>query len=151
MGDHTLSDKIATNSPDPTSLAQLLFSILELRRKETEMKMYSLQKRKGHMYQEVSDPQDDNYLCEWPHWPIHRHGLGTIISPHHLVPQSPSSSMTQGTGSRLNALSILVLSKGLYDQQHHYTSPHPCCSHLQIMRSVRTSSTAVLLTGPLPL
>ncbi|KAJ1060801.1 hypothetical protein K5549_020271, partial [Capra hircus] len=43
---------------------KLLFSILELRRKETEMKMYSLQKRKGHMYQEVSDPQDDNYLCE---------------------------------------------------------------------------------------
>ncbi|KAM8818940.1 histone-lysine N-methyltransferase PRDM9-like [Rhynchonycteris naso] len=37
----------------------------ELRRKETEVKMYSLQERKGHVYQEVSEPQDDNYLyCE---------------------------------------------------------------------------------------
>ena len=63
MGDLTLSDKIA-NSPDPTSLAQLLFSILELRRKETEVKMYSLQKRKGHVCQEVTNPQDDDYLCE---------------------------------------------------------------------------------------
>ena len=116
MGDLTLSDKIA-NSPDPTSLAQLLFSILELRRKETEVKMYSLQKRKGHVCQEVTNPQDDDYLCEWPRWPIHRQGLGTIISPHHLVTQSSPSSMTRGTGSRPNALS--ALSDGLYDQQHH--------------------------------
>ncbi|KAM8788961.1 LOW QUALITY PROTEIN: histone-lysine N-methyltransferase PRDM7-like [Rhynchonycteris naso] len=42
-----------------------LFSNLELRRKETEVKMYSLQERKGHVYQEVSEPQDDDYLyCE---------------------------------------------------------------------------------------
>lgn len=67
MGDHTLSDKIATNSPDPTSLAQL--SILELRRKETETR-YSLQKSgKCHMYQEVSDPQDGNYSVSDPTGP----------------------------------------------------------------------------------
>ncbi|KAM9683378.1 histone-lysine N-methyltransferase PRDM7-like [Dama dama] len=43
----------------------LLFSILELRRKETGVKRYSLRERKGHVYQEVSEPQDDDYLyCE---------------------------------------------------------------------------------------
>ena len=64
VGDLALSDKTGTNSPDPTSLAQLLFSILELRRKETGVKRYSLRERKGHVYQEVSEPQDDDYLCE---------------------------------------------------------------------------------------
>uniref|UniRef100_H2NRV6 PR/SET domain 7 n=1 Tax=Pongo abelii TaxID=9601 RepID=H2NRV6_PONAB len=38
---------------------------IELRRKETEGKMYSLRERKGHAYKEVSEPQDDDYLyCE---------------------------------------------------------------------------------------
>ncbi|XP_015448625.1 probable histone-lysine N-methyltransferase PRDM7 [Pteropus alecto] len=38
---------------------------LELRRKGTEVKMYSLRERTGHVYQEVSEPQDDDYLyCE---------------------------------------------------------------------------------------
>uniref|UniRef100_A0A8C9DP89 PR/SET domain 7 n=1 Tax=Prolemur simus TaxID=1328070 RepID=A0A8C9DP89_PROSS len=38
---------------------------LELRRKETEVRMYSLRERKGHAYKEVSEPQDDDYLyCE---------------------------------------------------------------------------------------
>ncbi|KAM8753189.1 histone-lysine N-methyltransferase PRDM9-like [Rhynchonycteris naso] len=33
--------------------------------KETEVKMYSLRERKGHLYHEVSEPQDDDYLyCE---------------------------------------------------------------------------------------
>ncbi|XP_045704705.1 histone-lysine N-methyltransferase PRDM9-like [Phyllostomus hastatus] len=37
----------------------------ELRGKEIDMKMYSLRERKGHVYQEVNDPQDDDYLyCE---------------------------------------------------------------------------------------
>ncbi|XP_053524727.1 histone-lysine N-methyltransferase PRDM9-like isoform X1 [Artibeus jamaicensis] len=37
----------------------------ELRRKEMDVKMYSLQERKGHVYQEVTEPQDDDYLyCE---------------------------------------------------------------------------------------
>ncbi|KAL4688951.1 hypothetical protein H8957_004405, partial [Semnopithecus entellus] len=37
----------------------------ELRKKETEGKMYSLRERKGHAYKEVSEPQDDDYLyCE---------------------------------------------------------------------------------------
>ncbi|KAF6096347.1 hypothetical protein HJG60_015501 [Phyllostomus discolor] len=38
---------------------------LELKRKEMDMKMYSLRERKGHVYQEVNEPQDDDYLyCE---------------------------------------------------------------------------------------
>ncbi|KAM8802758.1 histone-lysine N-methyltransferase PRDM9-like [Rhynchonycteris naso] len=38
---------------------------LELRRKEIEVNIYSLRERKGHVYQEVSEPQDDDYLyCE---------------------------------------------------------------------------------------
>ena len=64
VGDLTLSDKTGTNSPDPTNLAQLLFSILELRRGEAGEKRYSLRERKGHVYQEVSEPEDDDYLCE---------------------------------------------------------------------------------------
>ncbi|XP_036688248.1 probable histone-lysine N-methyltransferase PRDM7 [Balaenoptera musculus] len=38
---------------------------LEHRTKQIEVKMYSLRERKGHVYQEVSEPQDDDYLyCE---------------------------------------------------------------------------------------
>ncbi|XP_060983777.1 histone-lysine N-methyltransferase PRDM9-like, partial [Dama dama] len=38
---------------------------VELRRKETGVRRYSLRERKGHVYQEVSEPQDDDYLyCE---------------------------------------------------------------------------------------
>ncbi|XP_060040953.1 histone-lysine N-methyltransferase PRDM7 [Erinaceus europaeus] len=38
---------------------------MEFRRKETLVKMYSLRERKDHAYQEVSEPQDDDYLyCE---------------------------------------------------------------------------------------
>ncbi|XP_066214178.1 histone-lysine N-methyltransferase PRDM9-like [Saccopteryx leptura] len=35
-----------------------------LMRKETEVKMYSLRERKGHVHQEDSKPQDDDYLSE---------------------------------------------------------------------------------------
>ncbi|XP_043727763.1 histone-lysine N-methyltransferase PRDM9-like [Cervus elaphus] len=38
---------------------------VELRRKETGVKRYSLHEKKGHMYQEVIEPQNDDYLyCE---------------------------------------------------------------------------------------
>ncbi|XP_069435439.1 histone-lysine N-methyltransferase PRDM9-like [Ovis canadensis] len=38
---------------------------VERKRTETGVKRYSLRERKGHMYQEVSEPQDDDYLyCE---------------------------------------------------------------------------------------
>ncbi|KAM9730504.1 histone-lysine N-methyltransferase PRDM9-like [Dama dama] len=40
-------------------------TVRELRRKETGVRRYSLRERKGHVYQEVSEPQDDDYLyCE---------------------------------------------------------------------------------------
>ncbi|KAM5291611.1 histone-lysine N-methyltransferase PRDM7-like [Glossophaga mutica] len=35
---------------------------LELKRKEMDVKMYSLQERKDHVYEEISQPQDDDYL-----------------------------------------------------------------------------------------
>lgn len=61
-----------------------------------------------------------------------------------MVPPSSLPLMTWGTGSRPNAKSAPFHSEVLYDQQHHYTSPHLRCSHLQIVRSVRTLLTAVL-------
>ncbi|OWJ99065.1 hypothetical protein Celaphus_00009691, partial [Cervus elaphus hippelaphus] len=35
---------------------------VELRKKETGVKRYSLRERKDHVYQEVSEPEDDDYL-----------------------------------------------------------------------------------------
>ena len=57
----------------PQSHKPCLASVLHLRtqKKETGEKRYSLWERKGHVYQEVSEPQDDDYLCEWPRWPTH--------------------------------------------------------------------------------
>ena len=52
-----LIDKMGTNTPHPTNLAHLLFSNLELRRKEIDVKMYSLR-------EEIGEPQDDDYLCK---------------------------------------------------------------------------------------
>ena len=73
MGDITVSDQTGSNSPDPTSLAQLLFSNSELRRKETEVKMYSLQQRASHVYQEVSELQDmTTTSVSDPHGPIRK-------------------------------------------------------------------------------
>ena len=59
-----LSDKMGTNTPDPTKLTHLLFSNSALRIKEIDVEMYSLRERKGHVYQEISEPQDDDYLCK---------------------------------------------------------------------------------------
>lgn len=58
------SGKTRTNITEPTNLPHLLFSNLGLRRKEIEVKMYSLRERKGRTYQEVSEPQEDDYLCK---------------------------------------------------------------------------------------
>lgn len=43
-----------------------LFSTPELRKKNVEVKMYRLRERKGLAYEEVSEPQDDDYLCKCP-------------------------------------------------------------------------------------
>lgn len=64
IGDFVFSGKTGTNITEPTNLTHLLFSNLGLRKKEIEVKMYSLRERKGHAYQEVSEPQDDDYLCK---------------------------------------------------------------------------------------
>ena len=59
-----LIDKVGTNTPDPTNLGHLAFFNSALRRKEIDVEMYSLRERKGRVYQEVSEPQDDDYLCK---------------------------------------------------------------------------------------
>ena len=63
-GDCVFYDKMGTNTPHPTNLAHLAFSNSALRRKEIDVKMYSLRERKGRVYQEVSEPQDDDCLCK---------------------------------------------------------------------------------------
>ncbi|XP_036905815.1 histone-lysine N-methyltransferase PRDM9-like [Sturnira hondurensis] len=64
-GDCVLYDKMGANTPHHTSLVYLAFSNLELKRKEMDVKMCNLQERKGHVYQEIIEPQDDDYLyCE---------------------------------------------------------------------------------------
>ncbi|XP_036892156.1 histone-lysine N-methyltransferase PRDM9-like [Sturnira hondurensis] len=64
-GDCMLSDKMGTNTLDPTNLAHLLFSNSKLRRKDMDVKMYNLQESEDCVYQEVNEPQDDDYLyCE---------------------------------------------------------------------------------------
>ena len=101
--DLTLSDKTSTNSPDPTSLALLLFSTVELRRKETGVKRYCLQKRDMCTKRSASPRMTTTSvsdhggpLTEKGLW-----GLGTITSPH----QSSPSCMISGTGTRSNAVS----------------------------------------------
>ena len=114
--DLTLSDKTSTKSPDPTSLALLLFSVVQLRRKETGIKRYSLQKRDMCTKRSVSPRMTTTSvsdhggpLTERGLW-----GLGTITSPH----QSSPSSVISGTGMRPNAVSIPGHSEGLYNQEH---------------------------------
>ncbi|KAM9669238.1 histone-lysine N-methyltransferase PRDM7-like [Dama dama] len=54
----TLSDIITTFTVSKNNSSKL-------RRKETGVRRYSLRERKGHVYQEVSEPQDDDYFyCE---------------------------------------------------------------------------------------
>jgi hypothetical protein len=41
--------------------------------------MYSLRERKGHAYEEVSEPQDDDYLCKSPSRPTHAEGCYILV------------------------------------------------------------------------
>uniref|UniRef100_A0A8C3WB77 PR/SET domain 7 n=1 Tax=Catagonus wagneri TaxID=51154 RepID=A0A8C3WB77_9CETA len=51
--------------PGEASTSQHSKQTLALRREEMEVKIYSLRERKGPAYQEVGEPQDDDYLyCE---------------------------------------------------------------------------------------
>ena len=53
-----------TNTTDATNPAHLLFSNLERRTNDTDTKRYGLREGRGHVYEEVSEPQDDDYLCK---------------------------------------------------------------------------------------
>ena len=114
--DLTLSDKTSTNSPDPTSFALLLFSMVELRRKETGVKRYSLQKR-AMCIKRSSSPRMTTTSVSDPGGPLSEKGLwglGTITSPRQSFP----SFMISSTGMRPNAVSTTGGSEGLYNQQH---------------------------------
>lgn len=51
-------------TPQTANFSIILFLNLESRRKAAEPKMYSLRERKCRTYEEVSEPQDDDYLCK---------------------------------------------------------------------------------------
>ena len=114
--DLTLSGKTSTKSPDPISLALLLFSIVELRRKETGVNRYSLQKR-AMCTKRSASPRMRTTSVSDPGGPLTEKGLwgfGTITSPH----QSSPSCMISSTGTRSSAVSTPGHSEGLYDQQN---------------------------------
>lgn len=57
-------DCMFSEKTDPRTLVKLLFTNVELRGEEMEAKVYNLRERKGRVYQEVSEPQEDDYLCK---------------------------------------------------------------------------------------
>lgn len=57
-------DYIFSEKTDPKTLVKLLITNVEIRGEEMDVKVYSLRKRKDCVYQEVSEPQDDDYLCK---------------------------------------------------------------------------------------
>ncbi|XP_035883504.1 histone-lysine N-methyltransferase PRDM9-like [Phyllostomus discolor] len=64
---------MGTNTPDPTNLAHLSFSNLELRRKKIDMKRYSLLERKDCVYQEITKGRNyyeyvDGKDKSWANW-----------------------------------------------------------------------------------
>ena len=118
------------------------------------MKRYDLRERKDHVYQEDSESQDDDCLCEWPRWPTHGE---EVMRPWYNNLTSPFGPPVIPF---LYALGYSIKAKGCECPSSFWRSsqpatslylPHPCCSHLQIVRNVRTtSSTAVLSMGPQP-
>ncbi|XP_036884356.1 probable histone-lysine N-methyltransferase PRDM7 [Sturnira hondurensis] len=106
---------------DPTNLAHLAFNS-ELRRKEIDVKMYSQQERKGHVFQEINEPQDDDYLyCEkCQNFFIEScavHGPPTFVKdsavdkghPHH-------SALTLPPGLRIGPSSIPEAGLGVWNE-----------------------------------
>ncbi|XP_035873609.1 histone-lysine N-methyltransferase PRDM9-like isoform X3 [Phyllostomus discolor] len=94
----------------------------ELRRKEMDLKMYSIEERNGCVYQEVSDPQDDDSLyCEkCQNFFINScavHGPPTFVKdsavdkghPHHSAPTVPP-------GLRIGPSSIPEAGLGVWNE-----------------------------------
>ncbi|KAM5291453.1 histone-lysine N-methyltransferase PRDM9-like [Glossophaga mutica] len=93
---------------------------LELRRKEIDMKMYSLQERKDCVYQKVSEPQDDDYLyCEkCKNFFIDScavHGPPTFVKDRAVDKGHPNrSALTLPPGLRIGPSSIPEAGLGVY-------------------------------------
>ncbi|KAM5291547.1 histone-lysine N-methyltransferase PRDM9-like isoform 2-T2 [Glossophaga mutica] len=95
---------------------------LELRRKEIDMKMYSLQERKDCVYQKVSEPQDDDYLyCEkCKNFFIDSctvHGPPTFVKDRAVDKGHPNrSALTLPPGLRIGPSSIPEAGLGVWNE-----------------------------------
>uniref|UniRef100_A0A667J0V7 Histone-lysine N-methyltransferase PRDM9 n=1 Tax=Lynx canadensis TaxID=61383 RepID=A0A667J0V7_LYNCA len=95
---------------------------LELRRKEIGVKMYSLRERKGFAYQEVSEPQDDDYLyCEkCQNFFIDScavHGPPTFVKDNAVGKGHPNrSALTLPPGLRIRPSSIPEAGLGVWNE-----------------------------------
>ncbi|XP_039081008.1 histone-lysine N-methyltransferase PRDM9-like [Hyaena hyaena] len=93
-----------------------------LRRREIEVKMYSLRERKGFAYQEVSEPQDDDYLyCEkCQNFFIDScaaHGPATFVKDNAVDKGHPNrSALTLPPGLRIRPSSIPEAGLGVWNE-----------------------------------
>uniref|UniRef100_A0A671EIM4 PR/SET domain 7 n=1 Tax=Rhinolophus ferrumequinum TaxID=59479 RepID=A0A671EIM4_RHIFE len=114
--------KTGTNSTEPTNLTHLLFSNLGLRRKEIEVKIYNLRERKGHVYEEVSEPQGDDYLyCEkCQNFFIDScatHGSPTFVKDSVVEKGHPNrSALTLPPGLRIRVSGISEVGLGVWNE-----------------------------------
>ncbi|XP_037367623.1 histone-lysine N-methyltransferase PRDM9-like isoform X2 [Talpa occidentalis] len=94
----------------------------ELRRKKPDVKMYSLRERKGCTYQEVSEPQDDDYLyCEncqnFFVDSCDAHGAPTFIKDNDVDKGHPDrSALTLPPGLRIGPSSIPEAGLGVWNE-----------------------------------
>ncbi|XP_045748042.1 histone-lysine N-methyltransferase PRDM7 [Mirounga angustirostris] len=95
---------------------------LELRRKDVEVKMYSLRERKSLAYQEVNEPQDDDYLyCEkCQNFFIDScavHGPPTFVKDSAVDKGQPNrSALTLPPGLRIRPSSIPQAGLGVWNE-----------------------------------
>ncbi|XP_076989466.1 histone-lysine N-methyltransferase PRDM7 [Tamandua tetradactyla] len=95
---------------------------LKPRRKEIEVKMYSLRERKGLAYEEVSEPQDDDYLyCEKcqnffiDNCPVH--GPPTFVKDNVVDKGHPNrSALTLPPGLRIGPSGIPEAGLGVWNE-----------------------------------
>ncbi|XP_036904646.1 probable histone-lysine N-methyltransferase PRDM7 [Sturnira hondurensis] len=94
----------------------------ELRRKEIDLKMYSQQERKGHVFQEINEPQDDDYLyCEkCQNFFINScavHGSPTFVQDSAVDKGHPHrSALTLPPGLRIGPSSIPEAGLGVWNE-----------------------------------
>ncbi|XP_006876920.1 PREDICTED: histone-lysine N-methyltransferase PRDM9-like [Chrysochloris asiatica] len=103
--DSELPQRLASPPQEPSPSDQHSTQKLEPRIKEVEVKTYSLRERKGLTYQEIGEPQDDDYLyCE-----MCQNFFIDICATHGAPTFIKDSPMDKGHPNR----SILTLPPGL--------------------------------------